>query len=247
MPDMFDVAPDYGVTGVFEVGGHVRDQLLGLESKDIDYAVEATSYQHMVDWIHATHEDVFLEKPEFATVRALLRKGEPRDYVLCRKDGAYFDARRPDSIERGTIYDDLARRDFTVNAIARNVQTGEILDPHHGVSDLKAMRLRCVGSADVRFEEDTLRIVRAVRFMATKFFSADKQIREILSGEDHRPEFWVQRMDELPVHRRFEEIEKMFKYHTPQAITVLERGVHVHLRHSILDGIWMQPRTKEKR
>ncbi len=100
---------------IYLVGGSIRDQLLGLKSKDLDYAVEAGSYEEMRDYIKENGK-IFLETPEYLTIRAHLKNGEPADFVLCRKDGEYSDGRRPDKVTPGTLYDDLARRDFTVNA-----------------------------------------------------------------------------------------------------------------------------------
>src|ERR1035438_8197642 len=100
----------------YQVGGFVRDRLLGVKSKDLDYAVECADYPTMLRWIQSQGK-VYLEQPEFWTVRAHIGK-LPADYVLCRKDGQYGDGRRPDSVSVGTLLDDLARRDFSVNAIA---------------------------------------------------------------------------------------------------------------------------------
>lgn len=160
---------------LFEVGGCVRDKLLGVPSKDVDFAVEAESFEAMEQHIKAEGLKVFLSKPEFLTIRAGVPKGHPlrarckdADFVLCRKDGPTTDGRRPDSVEPGTIFDDLARRDFTVNAIAVDVQSGEVIDPHGGAADLEARRLSFVGNPHARVEEDGLRLLRGLRFSLTK-------------------------------------------------------------------------------
>src|SRR5687768_11467708 len=105
----------------FRVGGCVRDELLGIESKDIDFAVEADSFEAMRDAVHARCSKVFLETPEFLTIRGLDPDIGAVDFVLCRKDGPTKDGRRPEFVEPGTILDDLARRDFTVNADRKSV------------------------------------------------------------------------------------------------------------------------------
>jgi tRNA nucleotidyltransferase (CCA-adding enzyme) len=92
----------------FKVGGFVRDAILGVKSKDIDYAVQAPSYEAMAADIVARGGKIFYEKPEYLTIRAKMN-GEDADFVLCRKEGAYSDARHPDKVEPGTIDDDLAR------------------------------------------------------------------------------------------------------------------------------------------
>jgi len=121
----------------FEVGGCLRDEFKGIPSKDVDFAVEAPSFEAMRDELIEDGFEIFEERPEFFTIRAKVPKGNPledrtrvADFVMCRKDGPSSDGRRPDFVEPGTIFDDLARRDFTVNAIARNAITGEIIDPH---------------------------------------------------------------------------------------------------------------------
>src|SRR5689334_19330699 len=97
---------------LYKVGGYVRDQVLGLKSKDIDYAVEAESYDAMKNHLIEKGAKIYLEQPQYFTIRGKLND-EDADFVLCRKEGKYSDGRRPDTVEIGTIYDDLARRDFT--------------------------------------------------------------------------------------------------------------------------------------
>ena len=109
---------------IYQVGGSLRDECLGRPCKDFDFSVEAPSYEAMREHLVQDGYTIFLEKPEYLTIRARFPKGHPQervcaDFVLCRKDGFYSDGRRPDTVEPGTIYDDLARRDFTMNAMAR--------------------------------------------------------------------------------------------------------------------------------
>src|SRR5687768_7510936 len=113
----------------FQVGGSVRDELLGKQSKDIDYAVEAPSYGAMREAIVERGGEIFQENEAFLTVRAKVPTLGACDYVLCRKDGTYDkDGRRPDFVEVGSLADDLARRDFTVNAMAK-AEDGTLVDP----------------------------------------------------------------------------------------------------------------------
>src|SRR5688572_15396559 len=116
------------VVKAYEVGGDVGDRLMGLKNpKDLNYTVEAESYDEMVAWIK-TQGTIFVEQPQYWTVRAHLSGKRPADYVLARKDGQYSDGRRPDSVKPGTLLDDLKRRDFTMNAIAIG-ESGEYIDP----------------------------------------------------------------------------------------------------------------------
>lgn len=165
---------------LFEVGGCVRDDLLGVTSKDVDFAVEAPSFEAMEAHILAQGMRIFQRKPEFLTIRAGVPKSHPlrkrcsdADFVMCRRDGASLDGRRPESVSPGTIFDDLARRDFTVNAIARDPD-GALLDPHGGAEDLRARLLRFVGDGETRIREDALRILRGLRFSITKGLTIDE-------------------------------------------------------------------------
>src|SRR3990167_2493624 len=138
---------------IYQVGGSVRDSLLGLKSKDIDYAVEASSFSEMKQLLVDLGYHIFLEKEEYLAIRARdPRDGIVYDYTMCRVDGFYTDHRRPDSVTSGTIMEDLRRRDFTINAIAIDPD-GEYLDPFDGRSDLETMTLRCVGKTDERIRE----------------------------------------------------------------------------------------------
>ena len=237
---------------LFEVGGHIRDHLMGAESNDIDYCVEAKSYEAMKDWIMETHEKIFLETPDKFTIRALTKPDSEanklrrvRDYVLCRREGPYSDGRRPDWVEPGTFKDDLLRRDFTINALAREVGSDEIIDIVGGIDDIKFRRLRCVGSASDRFEEDSLRIIRAIRFIVTKGFRPDKEIESILmSGE------FANKLSAVSVNRRRDELLKCMIKCTPAMIMFLG-SIHPHYTDALfksntrdddtVDSLWLEP------
>lgn len=159
---------------MYEVGGCVRDSLMGVESKDVDFVVIAPSFESMREELIRRGFRIHVEKPEFATIRAGVPEGDPlrqrtkdADFVLARKDGPSSDGRRPDFTEPGTLHDDLARRDFTVNAMARSVD-GTIIDPFGGMQDLRARKLKFVGVPEERIAEDGLRVMRAFRFWVTK-------------------------------------------------------------------------------
>lgn len=195
--------PIVAVPGItyYLVGGYVRDKLLGVRSKDVDFAVEAPSYEAMLsDVIVNRGAYVWQERPEFGSIRANDPRFGPADYTLCRRDGTYSDGRRPDSVEPGTILEDLARRDFTVNAIAQTMG-GEYLDPHGGRRDLDRMLLRTVGDPRDRFREDALRLLRAVRFHIVRGFELDPSVKACLRDPDvlsHLPNVSVERVyDEL--------------------------------------------------
>jgi tRNA nucleotidyltransferase/poly(A) polymerase len=165
------------MTRFFKVGGAVRDELMGVRPKDIDFAVECESFDKMREAILARGGKIFVETPKFFTIRAMMP--EPfgaADFVLCRKDGEYKDGRRPESVSVGTIHDDLARRDFTINAMAIDCETGEVIDNRGmGRADIACKQIRCVGEPLARFNEDALRIFRAVRFAITKKFGIESE------------------------------------------------------------------------
>jgi tRNA nucleotidyltransferase (CCA-adding enzyme) len=226
----------------YQVGGFVRDSLLGVKSKDIDYAVEAPSYEAMVAWIKERGK-IFLESPEFWTVRAHIEGGQPADYVLCRKDGQYSDGRRPDSVEPGTLLDDLARRDFTVNAMALDEATGQIIDPFGGQEDLKKMLLRCVGKTEDRFREDALRMLRALRFSITRGFFLSREIIETLDKE----EFCELLKNNVSSDRKRDEMYRCFAHNTLGTIATLTE-YDSFLAEAIFDGptkVWLMPTSKE--
>lgn len=229
----------------YQVGGCVRDALLGVESKDIDYAVEAPSYEAMVAWIKERGK-IFLEKPEFLTVRAHLTGGQPADFVLCRKDGVYSDGRRPDAVEVGTLFDDLKRRDFTVNAIAYDEDTKQYIDPHSGKVDLENKLLRCVGKAEDRFREDALRMLRAIRFSITKGLKMDAELLDALIKRD-----LIDLLDtKISADRKRDELEKCFRFSTVKTIeTLMYIGMETKFLEHVFDGksgkIWLLPTSKE--
>lgn len=144
------------------VGGCVRDLLRGKEAKDWDVATDARP------------EDVirFFRKViptgiQHGTVTVLV-KGTPYEVTTLRGDGDYSDGRRPDTVRFvDEITADLARRDFTFNAIAIDPVDGHLIDPFNGRADLETKVVRAVGEPLERFSEDGLRVLRAARFAAT--------------------------------------------------------------------------------
>jgi tRNA nucleotidyltransferase/poly(A) polymerase len=224
------------------VGGAVRDGLLGIKSKDLDYAVEAPSYEAMVEWIRERGK-IFLESPQFWTVRAHLEGGQPADYVLCRKDGQYSDGRRPDSVEPGTLLDDLSRRDFTVNAMALDETTNELIDPFDGQKDLKKIFLRCVGNTQDRFKEDALRMLRALRFSITRGFCLSYEIIKALENKG----LCDLLSNNVSSDRKRDEMYRCFAYDTVTTMDTL--ATYPLLTQAIFDGhtgkIWLMPTSKD--
>lgn len=197
------------------VGGYVRDLLLGTPSKDVDFAVEASSYDAMKTHLLSFGVTIFQEKPEFLAIRGSHPIHGGVDYVLCRKESFYSDGRHPDNVSIGTIYDDLARRDFTVNAIA--LDGDKVIDPFGGKNDLDARLLRCVGNTQERFAEDYLRILRAMRFSITKNFRLDVEIVKAFHSEE-----LLQGLIKVSRERVFEELRRCFDFDTLQTIQFID-------------------------
>ena len=157
---------DAGHTTYF-AGGCVRDTLLGIEPKDYDIATSATpaEVQNLFPKSNAigAHFGVILVKAN----------GFPFEIATFRHDGSYKDGRHPESVSFTTPEDDASRRDFTVNGLFQNPQSGEIIDFVNGQQDLKAQCLRAIGNPTERFQEDALRLMRAIRFASTLGFQIE--------------------------------------------------------------------------
>ncbi|MDR0350901.1 MAG: HD domain-containing protein [Coriobacteriales bacterium] len=153
----------------FVVGGCVRDALMGREPHDWDIATSAKP---------ARVKELFADSKVLETgirhgTLTVLGAEGPLEVTTFRSEGDYLDARRPASVTFiARIEDDLARRDFTMNALAFNPRTG-LVDPFGGRADIERRLIRSVGDADERLREDALRIMRALRFSATLDLTLD--------------------------------------------------------------------------
>ena len=153
------------------VGGCVRDALLGRPCSDIDIASDA----HWQDVEHLFEERGFATHQTGVAHGTLtvIVNGQPFEITTYRCDGAYKDSRHPDSVRFvSSIEEDLARRDFTINAMAYHPEHG-LIDPYGGKDDLAHGVIRAVGDPKKRFDEDALRILRACRFSAQLGFEIE--------------------------------------------------------------------------
>jgi len=208
---------------LYEVGGAVRDSLLGLKSKDVDFVAVAPSFDVMLDYLTTEGFKPYVVKPQFVTVRARVPDGHPlrerttdADFVLARRDGPSSDGRRPDYVEAGSLHDDLARRDFTVNAMARDLD-GCLVDPFGGAADLERKTLRFVGDPMLRISEDGLRVLRGLRFMVTKGLTPDVSTFAALLSEHA-----AGMLASVSVERVREEVDKMFSHDTLKSLECME-------------------------
>ena len=159
------------------VGGCVRDLLLGHEPKDWDITTNAKPEEIQKIFLDSVYEN------NFGTVGIKTNSDNPKlkivEVTTFRQEGKYTDKRHPDEIKFAeTIEEDLSRRDFTVNALAMNLghqERSAVIDPYGGQNDLKNKIIRAVGNPEERFQEDALRLMRAVRFMAQLGFGIEEQ------------------------------------------------------------------------
>ena len=158
------------------VGGAVRDMILGKKGHDYDLATNATPRQVM-----GIFKKVIPTGIAHGTVTIHIF-GMQIETTTFRTEADYTDGRHPDSIKFATtIEEDLSRRDFTMNAIAADLESGELTDPFDGQKDLRNKIIRTVGEPQERFAEDGLRPVRAVRFSGQLGFSIEEKTLAALS------------------------------------------------------------------
>ncbi len=158
------------------VGGSLRDLLLGRMPRDWDLATSAHPEE-----MRRLFAQVIPTGEKHGTL-TVLTGGAAYEVTTLRADGVYSDMRRPDSVEFTTdVERDLARRDFTVNAMALDLRTGLLIDPLGGRTDLAQGVIRAVGDPADRFAEDALRLVRAARFAAQLGFAVDEATRRAMA------------------------------------------------------------------
>lgn len=163
----------------YAVGGCVRDMLMGNVPHDFDITTDATPEQIIECFSDCP---LILAGKKHGTI-AVNMYGELIEVTTYRIDGNYGDMRHPDSVTfTSRVEDDLARRDFTINAIAMS-KTGDIKDPFCGMRDIEKRIIRCVGDAKTRFGEDALRIMRAMRFASTLGFKIEKNTSDAVHSE----------------------------------------------------------------
>lgn len=165
------------------VGGWVRDALMGASGHDIDICCSG-SWEESAAALRARDIAVIESGIKFGGITAVVG-GERIEVTAYRLDGFYTDGRHPQDVQRAhCVEDDLARRDFTVNAMAWHPERG-LLDCYDGLGDLRKRVIRAVGEPRRRFEEDALRMLRAVRFACRLDFTIEPNTAEALAGCAH--------------------------------------------------------------
>lgn len=242
---------------IFKVGGCVRDAILGIDSKDIDFTFVLDNLNQTVEegftqmhaWMVSEGYDIFLATPEMFTIRARFPETSQyakltADFVMARKEVGYVEGTRRPILELGSIEDDLIRRDFTLNALAED-EDGNLIDLFNGVEDLKNKILKTPLDARITMMDDPLRILRALRFSITKGFTIHPTIWNAIRQDDI-----LKKLEQtVSAERIREEIFKMMKHDTPETIKLLHDVEHNHCK-GFIDlifgrGLWLKP-TFEK-
>ncbi len=246
---------------MFLVGGSVRDFVMGRQSSDVDFAVEASTFDEMVLKLRDMGLKVWQARPEFVTLRGAMPyrmlagkytfdrewSGDPNgivnaDFTLCRAETMYTDKRHPDTVTPTTIECDLLRRDYTANAIAMR-EDGTLLDPQGGESDIKLGVLRTVGQPEDRLREDPLRILRAVRFTVTHGLIPDEQLAAALNDSEI-----VDSLSTLPVERVREELNQALSHSWRQTLLLLMLD-YPKLAEALdrwHDSLWLRATTEDR-
>ena len=234
----------------FEVGGKIRDEILGLQSKDVDYV--AVPSDTLLEKYKSAHEmfvvletfllnekfEIFLSTPDCFTIRAKFPKDHKyqgvADFVMARKEIGYVEGTRTPIVVPGTLKDDLERRDFTVNAMAKG-DDGKIIDLFDGMNDLKRMVLITPLPPEQTFNDDPLRVLRAVRFAITKGFSL-KFLDYYINNYDYENKMGV-----VSTERIREELLKCFKHDTMGTLDMLND--YPTLKRYIFENklMWLKP------
>ena len=235
---------------IYEVGGKVRDEILGLQSKDVDYV--AVPSDTLLEKYKSAHEmfviletfltnekfEIFLSTPDCFTVRAKFPKDHKyqgvADFVMARKEIGYVEGTRTPIVVPGTLKDDLERRDFTVNAMAKD-DNGEIIDLFDGMKDLGKMVLSTPLPTKQTFDDDPLRVLRAIRFAITKGFSL-KHLDYYINNYNYETKMKV-----VSSERIREELLKCFKHDTMLTLDMLND--YPTLKRYIFENklMWLKP------
>ena len=239
----------------YEVGGCVRDEILGLKSTDIDYVAVAgdellkdvTSpsvlFGILEEYLRLEMFEIFLVTQDCFTIRAKFPEGHRyqgiADFVMARKETGYIPFTRKPIVIPGTLYDDLERRDFTLNALAKD-EDGKIIDFFNGLEHLKSGILITPLPCEVTFHDDPLRILRAIRFSITKGFIIPDEMDLVIKNYDYEVNMAV-----VSQERIREELIKCFSFDTFLTLNILMK--YPMLADFCFSGIlWLKPTMENK-
>lgn len=243
---------------IFKVGGCIRDKILGIPSNDIDFTFVCEKsktvddgFQEMKSWMTHRGFEIFLETPDCFTIRAKFPKnhkfeGLVADFVMARKEVGYYKGTRRPILKIGSLEDDLIRRDFTVNALAEDIE-GNIIDMFNGIEDLKNKVLKTPLNPMETMMDDPLRIIRALRFSLTKDLKIDDKILLAMKQKDI-----LDKLKNTVSQERFRvEIEKMMKFDSIKSMRILvdidNRFIPGFMNIIFKDNMWLKPTTKKNK
>ncbi|MEG1495223.1 MAG: hypothetical protein RR406_02870 [Bacilli bacterium] len=200
------------------VGGFVRDYLLGIESNDIDICTSATPKHIREIFVTAC-----LPYEEYGSVTLMMRNVR-FEITTFRREYAYFNNRKPIEIEYITsLKEDLLRRDFLINTICMD-SDGNILDLLNGRADLEKKQIQTVGNSNEKFHQDSLRILRAIRFATSLNFTLTEEVKASIKENKHL-------LKTLSYQRKKQELEKIFlSSNVKKGVSLLiELGIDIEL------------------
>ena len=187
--------------------------------------------------------EIFLVTKDCYTIRAKFPVGHKykgvADFVMARKEIGYIPGTRTPIIVPGSLYDDLERRDFTVNAMAKD-EDGNIIDPFNGEADLRARILRTPLPCNVTFNDDPLRILRAIRFALTKNLAIPANMQEVIENYDYEYKMGV-----VSEERIREELYKCFKFDTFKTLEMLCKYRDLKLYIFKHTKLWLKPTNEQ--
>ena len=243
----------------YEVGGKVRDEILGLQSKDVDYVAVPNEklllthysapdmFSVLEGYLKEEGFEIFLVTTDCFTIRAKFPKDHKyqgvADFVMARKEVGYFKDTRQPIVLPGTLHDDLQRRDFTLNALAKD-EDGNIIDLFDGLWALENKLLLTPLNAKDTMLDDPLRLLRAFRFSITKGFTISPQIMETCLMDSV--------VDKLALvvsqERIREEVLKMLKHDTLKTLELFEKIRIINpriLEIMFSNGMWLKPTMEQ--
>jgi poly(A) polymerase len=237
---------------LFKVGGCVRDHLLGVSTKDIDFTVvldDTTQsvdqgWDTMISFLKDQGFKIFLQTKDCFTVRAMFpighkHQGLVADFVMARKDLGFISGSRKPILQLGTLSDDLMRRDFTLNAMAMDMD-GNIIDDWRGMQALKQMTLRTPLDSMTTLMDDPLRLLRALRFSITRGFRISQPLWDAIM----QPGILVKMKDVVSQDRMRDEVTKMMQHDTVKSLQLLQSVPG--LIDVVFGGdMWLMPTTKK--
>jgi putative nucleotidyltransferase with HDIG domain len=198
---------------IYAVGGYVRDIVVGRESKDIDFVVIGDALQLARKFKSKYSVKTYTQFPRFGT--CMFEYGSFKiELVTARKESYESDSRKP-QVQRSDLHTDLSRRDFTINALALQLDNGsKIIDPFNGLNDIRDKIIRTPLDPEKTFSDDPLRMMRAIRFATTLGFTIDPQVLQAIQNESVRLKIISQ-------ERINEELNKIIMADIPSAGIIL--------------------------